>query len=149
VRKAVVGLAVAGTLLIVASGCGGSDDSSVSKQEYDQKVELACNQGLKEREKYLLEVNKKYEKEGQNASKDFQRENLLGLIAIYQGTTEEIADIGLPEGDEEKAEELVETREAAAEKVEADPLGTIETLPTIFKKTNEVAEDLEAKSCAV
>jgi hypothetical protein len=148
VRKAITGLAVAGILLLVISGCGG-DDSPVSKQEYDQKLELACNQGLKEREKFLREVNKKFEEQGQKASKDFQSENLLGLIAVYQGTTEEIDDIGLPEEDEKKAEELVDTREVAAEKVEADPLGTIEKLPTIFKKTNEVAEDLEAKSCAV
>jgi len=140
---------VVGVLLLVASGCGGDDDSSVSRQEYDQKVELACNQGLKEREQFLREVSKKFEEQGRKASKSFQAENLLGLIAIYQGTTEVIADIGLPEGNEKKAEELVETREAAAEKVEADPLGMIEQLPAIFKKTNEVAEDLEAKSCAV
>jgi hypothetical protein len=146
VHKAIGVLAVVGALL-VAPGCG-SDDSSISKQEYDQKLELACNQGLKEREEFLEEVNTKFEEQGRKVSKDFQSENLRKLIAIYQGTTEEIADIGLPEEGEEKAEELVQTREKAAAQVEADPLGSIESLPVIFKKTNQLAEDLEAKSCA-
>lgn len=146
-RNAIVGLAVAGVLLLVVTGCG-DDDSSVSKQEYDQKLELVCNQGLKDREAFIAEVNKKYEAQGGKASKDFQAENIRKLIAIYQGTTEEIADIGLPEEGEKKAEELVQTREKAAETVETDPIGSIESLPAIFKKTNQIAEDLEAKSCA-
>ena len=133
-RKAIAGLAAVGALLLVSSGCGGGDDSTVGKQEYDQKLELVCNQGVKEREAFLEEVNKGFEERGGKVSKAFQTENLRKLVAIYQGTTEEIADIGLPEENKEKAEELVETREKAAAQVEADPLGSVESLPTIFKK---------------
>jgi hypothetical protein len=147
VRNAIAGLAVAGILLLAVSGCGG-DDSSIGKQEYDQKLEVVCNQGLKEREDFLRELNKKFEARGEKASKEFQTENIRKLIALYQATTEEIADIGLPEEGEKKAEELVQTREQAAAKIQADPLGSIEASPVIFKKTNEIAEDLEAKSCA-
>lgn len=146
-RKAIIGLVLAAALLSIAAGCGG-DDSSISKQEYDQKLELACNKGLKEREEFLAEVNKKFEAQGQKASKDFQKENIRGLVAVYQGTTEEIDDIGLPEEGEKKAEELVQAREDAAAKVDADPLGSIQSLPTIFAKANKAAEDLGVKSCA-
>lgn len=149
VHKAIAGLVVVGALLLVASGCGGGDDSTVSKQEYDQQLELVCNQGLKEREAYLEELNRRFEEQGGKVSKAFQVKNLRKYVAIYQGTTEEIADIGLPEEDKKKAEELVETREKAAAQVEADPLGSVESVQVIFKKTNEVAEDLEAKSCAI
>jgi hypothetical protein len=147
VRKAIVGLAVAGAALLAVAGCGGGD-STVSKQEYDQKLELICNQGLKEREAFLEEVGTKFEERGGKVSKAFQTENLRKLIAVYQGTTEEIADIGLPEEGKKKAEELVQTREKAAAQVDADPLGSVESIQVIFKKTNEIAEDLEADSCA-
>ncbi|HYQ79567.1 MAG TPA: hypothetical protein VEP91_10715 [Solirubrobacterales bacterium] len=147
-HKAIAGLAVAGALMLVAAGCGGGDDSTVSKQEYDQQLELVCNQGLKEREAYLEEVNRMFEEQGGKVSKAFQVKNLRKYVAIYQGTTAEIADIGFPEEDRRKAEELVQTREKAAAQVQADPLGSVESIQVIFKKTNQIAEDLEANSCA-
>lgn len=146
VHKAIVGLAVAGVLL-VAAGCGG-DDSSISKQEYDQQLELACNQGLQEREEVLNDLGRKAKESRQKPSLDFQKESIGKLIAIYQGTTEEIADIGLPEENEKKAEELVQAREEAAATVEADPLGSLGVSATTFEKSNKLAEELEAKSCA-
>jgi hypothetical protein len=149
VRKAIAGLAVTGVFLLVASGCGSDDSTVVSKQEYDQQLELICNQGLKEREAFLEDVNHAFQELGGKVSKSFQIENLRKLVAVYQGTTEEIADIGLPEENRKKAEELVQTREKAAAQVESDPLGSVDSLGYIFKKTNEVAEGLEAKSCAV
>lgn len=140
---------MAGIFLLVASGCGSDGDSTVSKQEYDQKLELICNQGLKEREAFLEDVNHAFQELGGKVSKSFQIENLRKLVAVYQGTTEEIADIGLPEENRKKAEELVQTREKAAAQVDADPLGSVDSLGYIFKKTNQIAEDLEAQSCAV
>lgn len=147
-RKAIVGLAVAAALLAVV-GCGG-DDSTVSKEEYDQELELICNKGLQEREELVSTINQEYEeKRSQKATTAYQVENLRKLIAVYQGTTEEIADIGLPEGqDEQKAEEFVEAREEAAAKVDASPLGTRDNLEGVFEKANELAEGFEAKSCA-
>lgn len=150
VFKAIVVLAVAVAVWFML-GCGGGD-SSLSKAEYDQKLELTCNKGLQEREEFLGEVDKKYEEQGphQNAKEkaEEQAKNIKGLMAVYQGTTEEIADIGLPEKEEEKAEELVEAREAAVTKVEADPAGSISNITAIFEKPNKVAEGLEVGSCA-
>lgn len=145
VRKAIIGLAVAAALM---AGCGGDDDSSLSKQEYDQKLELVCNKGLQEREELVSRLGKEFEEGKQKSNSKTQTENIRKLIAIYQGTTEEIDDLGLPEQSEMKAEELVEERERAAEKVEADPLGSLGVTATTFEKANKVAEDLEAGSCA-
>jgi hypothetical protein len=146
VRKAIVGLAVAAALLVVA-GCG-SDDSSISKQEYDQELELVCNKGLQEREELVSQLGQEFEEGKQKSNTKSQTENIRKLIATYQGTTEEIADIGLPEESEKKAEELVQEREKAAAKVEDDPLGSLGVTATTFEQANEVAEDLNAKSCA-
>ncbi|HEY3435323.1 MAG TPA: hypothetical protein VGK41_06695, partial [Solirubrobacterales bacterium] len=144
VLKAIIGLAVAAALL---AGCGG-DDSSVSRQEYDQQLELICNKGLQEREEMLEDLGQKLQETNQQSNVEAQKETILELIGAYQGTTEEIDDIGLPEQGEKKAEELVAAREDAAAKVEADPIGSLGVTNTTFEKANKVAEDLEAKSCA-
>lgn len=144
VRKAIVGLAVGAALL---AGCG-SDDSSISKQEYDKQLELVCNKGLQEREEELNRLTQEFEEKKRKPNTDSQSEAIRQLIAVYQETTEKIDDIGLPEGGEKKAEELIQAREEAAAKVEADPLGSLGVTSTTFEKANKVAEDLEAKSCA-
>lgn len=140
-RKAIVGLVVAAAIL---AGCGGGD-SSISKQEYDQELELVCNKGLQEREELVNRLSREYEERKKQSNTKVNTENIRSLIAVYQGTTEAIADIGLPEEDEKKAEELVQEREKAAEKVEADPLGSLG--PLTFEKVTKAAEDLNAKSC--
>lgn len=143
-RKAIIGLAVAAALL---AGCG-SDDSSVSKAEYDQELELVCNKGLQEREEELSQLTKEFEEKQKKPNSDSQSAAIRQLIAVYKETTEKIEDIGLPEGNEKKAEQLLAAREEAAAKVEADPLGSLGVTDTTFEKANKVAEDLEAKSCA-
>jgi hypothetical protein len=132
---------------LVVTGCGG-DDSSISKQEYDQQLELICNQGLKGREELFQDITEEFEeKGGKGNTPDVQAKNIRKLMVIYQETTAEIADIGLPEEGEKQAEELVRAREDAAAKVEADPLSAREDVATIFAKPTKLAEDLEAKSC--
>lgn len=144
VRKVIVCLGVAAALLV---GCG-SDDSSISKQEYDQKLELVCNEGLQAREELINDLGEELQQQRKKPSTDSQTEAVRKLIAAYQTTTEEIADIGLPEENEQKAEELVEAREEAAAKVEADPLGSVGITATTFERANKLAEDFEAKACA-
>lgn len=131
------------------AGCGGND-SPISRAEYDQRLEIVCNKGLKEREEMIQAINQEYEElQEQKATTQYQVENLRKVIAIYQGTTEEIADIGLPEKGEKQAEEMVQARENAAGKVDANPLGTRDALSTVFAKANKLAEELEAKSCTL
>ena len=141
-RKAIVGLAVAASSFWL--GVAATIRRS-ARQEYDQELELVCNKGLQEREELVNRLSREFEEGKQEANTKTQTENVRNLIAVYQGTTEEIADIDLPEEGEKKAEELVQEREGAAEKVEADPLAGLGF--ATFEKVTEVAEDLNAKSC--
>lgn len=151
VFKAITVLAIAAAAFLVF-GCGGGGDSTLSKQEYDQKLELVCNKGLQDREEFIGNLEQKYERRNPKANAkekaEEQSENLMGLMTVYEGTTEEIAEIGLPEKEEEKAEELVQTREDAAAKIRANPADALANVSTILAKTNEVAEELEVASCA-
>lgn len=151
VHKGISVVAVVLIGLLGIAGCGG--DSSLSKAEYQQQIELVCNKGLKEREELFKEVTAEYEKKSRNASRkklaELQANNVRRLMAVYQGTTEEIADLGLPEQGEKKAEELVKGREDGTAKVEADPQGSVAEFATIFAKPNKISEDFfEVASCA-
>jgi len=136
-------------MLLALAGCGGGDeDSSLSKEEYTTQLELVCNKGSQERETLVTTISKEYyEQREQRANAKYQEENLLKLMDTYQGTTEKIADIGLPEGEEEKAEAFIQAREEAAGKVEASPLGTRDNLEIIFEPANEKSQALGVGNC--
>jgi hypothetical protein len=150
VRKGTLGFVILVLGLVVLGGCGGSDDSSLSKEEFTQQLKLVCNEGLKERETLVRQLAKDYyEKRAQNPTPQYQANNLLKVIAVYQGTTQGIADIGLPEGEEKEVEAFIAAREEAAAKVEASPIGTRDTIETIFKSPNEKAAALGAETCVL
>jgi hypothetical protein len=147
VHKAIVGLAVAAGLLMAASGCGGGS-SSLSKAEYEQQLELVCNKGLQEREAFVAKVSEEYAQKKSGTDSKSQAQNIRGFMTVYNGITEKIDEIGLPEQDQKKAEELVQTREDAAAKIEADPLGTFPESLQIFAKPNKISEEFGVHSCA-
>jgi membrane protein involved in colicin uptake len=151
VHKGIIGIAVVLIGLLGLTGCGG-DSSTISKAEYVQQLELVCNEGLQEREEFLVKGTKesaqKKKVDSQAEAEEKKAKSIREFIAIYAGTTEEIADVGLPEQAEKKAEELVQAREDAAAKVEADPLRALSEGPKILAKANKIAEDLEVAGCA-
>ncbi|HET8815452.1 MAG TPA: hypothetical protein VFM51_10915 [Solirubrobacterales bacterium] len=146
-RKAILGFAAVVVSLLVLAGCG-DDSSTISQEEYERQIELVCNKSLQSREELFGQLTQEYEEIGEeNVTAKYEEENLRKLYAQYEETTEEIDEIGLPEGNEEKAEELVREREEAAAKVQASPLGTRDSLSTIFEKPGKLAESLGAEGC--
>lgn len=127
---------------LLGPGCGG-DSSSLSKAEYRQQVELICNKGLQDREEFLVKSNEEAAA-GRKVGRD---EGLRLYMDVYEGTTEEIADLSPPEESEKKAEELVQAREAAAVKVDKDPRSSLTQSLDIFAKAKKISEDLEVASC--
>jgi hypothetical protein len=146
VHKGISATIVALFGLLVIAGCGGN--SSLSKSDYEQKLELVCNAGLKNRSEFISELSREYQKRQQEATVKEQAENLRKLMTVYQGTTEEIADIGLPDQGQEKAEELLKSREDAVAKIKADPGSTLPEFSEIFAKSFRIAKEFGAHSCA-
>lgn len=147
--KGIAAFAVLVASLLLFAGCGGGS-STISQQEYEQELELACNRGLQEREKVYSQLTQEYDELSEKeATPKVEDENLLKLIDVYAETTEEVDDIDLPEGKEKQAEELVEQREEAAAKIQADPQGTRNSFGAIFKRASDLAESFGAKACAV
>jgi hypothetical protein len=139
-----------GLLGIVGCGGGSSSPSSVSQAEYEQQAELICNEGLQQREEVFKEVSAEYERRDRSASAketaEEQAQNVRKLMAAYDVTTEELTDVGLPEQDEKKAEELLREREKGSAQIEADPQKMSEFI-AIFAKAGKIAQGLEVASC--
>jgi hypothetical protein len=145
VRKGICGTVIVVIGLLAVTGCGGS--SSLSKAEYRQQVELICNKGLQAREEWIVESNEVAKEEEAKGKKVSLAEGLRGYIEVYEGTTEEIADLSPPEESEKQAEELVQARETAASKANEDPIKALTKSTVIFAKANEASEGLEVASC--
>lgn len=142
-----MGLSAVLIAVFVAAGCGG--DSALSQTEYNQQLELVCNKGLQERETLVNSINREVQQQqGSTLSPDEQAENLRKLMRVYQTqTVEKIKELGLPEQEPEKVEELIEDMEEASAKVIATPRTAVEQLQAIFKEADEAADSLGVQSC--
>ena len=147
-RKGLVVLAAFVVLLFAVAGCG--EDSSLSQAEYEQQLELVCNKGIQERAKLVNEVSREFEEQRERkSSPQYEAENLGKLATVYEGTTEQLNELGPPDQDPEKVEAMIRAREEASAKVLADPLGARGQLEPIFEEANKLAKSLGVQSCAM
>jgi hypothetical protein len=148
VRKGILGFAAVLISLVVISGCGGDD--SLSREEYDQQLELVCNKNLQEREEFTSQVSREFEEQRERElTPEYQAENIGKLAAVYQKMPEAIRELGLPEEDPEQVEELIRAQEEASARVLASPIGARDSLQAMFKEADEVAESLGVQSCTL
>jgi hypothetical protein len=134
-------MAIVGIALI---GCGGGgDDESLTKAEYVKEANAICRKALNQKEKVIAEAT---EKLPDKVSASTKEKVVLEAFAPYEKATEELAELGKPEGQEEKAEALVEAMEDGAEKVKASPTTLlVSDLPV--RKANKMAEDFGVDRC--
>jgi hypothetical protein len=150
VHKGISAIVVVLIGLLGIAGCGGGGSSSVSQAEYEQQAELVCNEGLKQREEVFKKVSAEYARRDRSASAkelaEEQAQNVRELMATYDVTTEKLTDVGLPEKDTKKAEELLQEREKGASQIEKDPTKMSEFI-AIFAKAGKIAHGLGVASC--
>lgn len=148
VRRGMILLAVLALLLSIAGCGGGSGDDTLTQQEFTEELKEVCVNGREARRVFLRDVAKEYYEERETPPTNaYQAKNLLKLMSIVQDTTAEIADIGLPEGNEKEVEEWIRLREEAAAKVEASPIGTRDNLQALFESSYAKARALGVGTC--
>jgi len=148
-RKVCVALLGVLAILVVGVGCGGDDDEggSLTKAEFAKQADAICARQESEKNKAL---EKAYADAGQGAGQQKEQERIIADVALppVAVMAEELADLGTPSGEEEKAEEMVEAIEAEVGKIEDDVAGTVEGKVGTFDKANKIAQEFGMKACA-
>jgi hypothetical protein len=148
-RRVFASLIAVAALLALASGCGGgSDDDSLTKAEFSKQGNAICTRANADQQKALTAAYAKLNKEGAKGKK--VEEDLISNTALppIAKMTEELADLGTPEGEEEKAEQMVEAFEEEVQKIEDDPAGALSGTVGSFDEANKLAGEFGMNSCA-
>jgi hypothetical protein len=117
-------------MAVVITGCGGSSDSStegggVTKAEFVKQANTICVKGEAQRSEAMAKVSATFDPTEDVTQTKKGDELIEAGMVVFEQTTEELADLEPPQGEEEKFEELIETREKDAAKVAQNPRGLL------------------------
>jgi len=131
VNKGALVIAVFAAVLVAAiAGCGGSGDSSsesagLTKAEFVKQANGICAKGEAQRTEAMQKVSATFDPTEDVTQTKKGDELIEAGMAVFEETTEELAELEPPQGEEEKFEELIETREKDAAKVAQNPRGLL------------------------
>jgi hypothetical protein len=137
-------------LLVVVQGCGGggSGSGSATKAEFKAEAQAICNKAEQEREEVTHKLLLEYQEREANANQKQQEAAVLKVLAVYTKTTEALASLDLPEGEEQKVEAILTAREEAATQVQASPATALNN-GAPFQKPDQLAEAYGLEGCSI
>ena len=110
------------TTMLVAAGCGGDDEDSLTKAEFVKQANAICTAGDEEINQRLESFLKENEPSGQRLTDAQLTEGAEEvLLPSLRKQVDKIAALGTPSEDGEEAEEIVQGAEEALEEVEDEP----------------------------
>jgi hypothetical protein len=129
--------------VLVAAGCGGSSQAeTLKKPEFIKQANAICAESQKERDKAVTSAT-----EGAEPSKvQLVTDTILPTI---QEMTEELSELGAPEGDEKEVQAIIDAINSAAKEVAAHAEGTLEEDVEAFKHADQLAEEYGLTDCAI
>jgi hypothetical protein len=133
--------------MALVAGCGGDDDSSASltKAQFVRKGNAICAESEVERIKAMEAAGSKFGPSESPA--DQQKKLLLASMPSYEKAVSGLDELGAPEGDEKKADAIIEAMEEAVEASKADPEEVLTSGVVPFKKANRLLEDYGLSKC--
>jgi len=140
-------LLLAGILALMAAGCGGGDDGGedaapLSKADFTTQADKICADG-----------NAELESEAEALGDEPTQEQIEGfaadvLVPNLQGQHDDIADLGVPEGDEDDVKAILDSLQEGIDAVEADP-SLITSSDDPLAEASDLAGDYGLTECAV
>jgi hypothetical protein len=140
------GVLTAGLLL---AGCGGSDSGeSISKEEFIAKADAICKQSNQRMEAAFT----KFLKDNPTLTKptDPRFQPLVGdvMVPSLKREIEELKELGVPDGDEEKVGAMISALEEGLETAEDNPeVVTGSSSDTVFGIASRIAGEYGAEVC--
>ena len=145
---AILAVILATALLI--GGCGGGGDSaSLTKAEFTKQTNEICEKGDKERKANFKAVNAP-KPAGSGGWTEPEMEKVVTEVFVdpYNEMIAELKDVGLPEGEEEKAAAIFEAMEDGIEKVENDPIASLSGTE-MFKEVDKLSIEYGLTGCVL
>jgi len=140
----VVGLVVMAIILPLQVGCANGTGNSLNKAEFIRQGNNICQKGEQEREAAFAEQVE--QAEGQKVTQQIKEEAVLSIFRPYELMIRRLTRIGLPEGDEEDAEAVIDAMEQAVSDVQENPANLLSSdLPV--RKANELATSYGLDKC--
>ena len=136
---------------MVASGCGGGDDdSSLSKAEFTKQANAICSKRENEKNEALTKGYENPEKYGIDSKGKKAEEELISKLALppIVTMTEELGELGAPEGQEEKVEAMVRAFDDEVGEIETDLKGVLTGEVGEFAEANKLAKELGLDACS-
>lgn len=137
-------LAFAAALLMMVSGCGGSEAAEVhlTKKQFLKKGDEICSKA----------ENEQFEGAGRYIEKHPNAREIDLVIPVGLPPIEKeiraLKALGTPKGDEAEFEAFIKALEAALEDARKDPKVALGSEATSFKKPNKLASDYGFSVCA-
>lgn len=137
--------------IAIATGCGGSSDSSsassdgpMSKAAFVEQANAICQSAEEERKEGAKDLA------SESADAGPADEAAVGtelLVAPVKTMTEELAELEPPKGNAKQVAAIVAAFEAGAAKLETDPAGPESA--SAFHQANELSLDYGLTSCTI
>jgi hypothetical protein len=136
------------TAASIASGCGSSSEAApLSKAAFVKEGNAICLQAREEQGSALKEAAS--DSGGDSVSGEAEAEEFVTEIALppIEQMTEELADLGVPKGDEKRVAAIVTGLERGIAKSEADPSSAM--TDASFVAVNRLAEAYGLADCTI
>jgi hypothetical protein len=133
------------------AGCGGGGDSdepeALTKAQYVKQAEAICKKTDAKQSKLVSQELKA--RAGSGPASKSEQEAFVTKAAVppLEEEAANLAELGGPEGEEEKAEAMVKALEKATQEIKEDPQAFIEGQSKAFVPVEKMASDLGVEAC--
>lgn len=149
-RLIALGAAVLAACL-VAVGCGGGGDdastASLTKAEFIKQANAVCKKGEEQIETDFAAYVKGHEDIRKPTEADFSKLVDSVLVPNAEKEIEDLRALGLPSGDEDQVEAILEAREESVEAAEDEPEVVVKDGEKVFGKASELAISYGLEDC--
>ena len=140
-------------IALAVAGCGSSDDDSSSDESSTTEISKTdfvtqANEICKSSNTAIDSAANKVFGNGQPTQAE--TEDFITTTVVPQVETQlsAIRELGVPEGDEDQVNAMLDAAESANEEVKADPISATTTNTDPFKEANKLADEYGLTECA-
>jgi major membrane immunogen (membrane-anchored lipoprotein) len=134
---------------LVVVGCGSSDSStaSITKAEFIKQADADCKKGEEEIQKDLAVYLKEHKDLEKPTEDDYSELVEAVLVPAAEQEIDDIRALGIPSGDEDQVEAMLDAREASIEKAQEEPKAVVQNGGSVFGEASKLAKEYGLKDC--